>query len=538
MDNKTKNEYLLNPELLLSEIDFKKIFYLLWHNKWLICFMTAISFLFGFTYTLNIVPKYSSNALVQVDNQLGSANNVQQMLGNMNNGFSAAQASPAEIEIALMKSQFILQSVVEKLKLNISASPRYFPWFGKLIARHHQKNELADPIFGMSKFAWGGENIRVDRFEVGNSYIGVRFNLQYDGDNQYSLYTDDNNLILKGEVGKLASTMKNDQLQVKLLVTELRANRGTYFNISRRNNDDVVKQIAQSLNIIDLGTKDKTKTGVLQISFQDTNPNFIPRIINAIVEHAIQKNIEKKTSEASKTLDFLNRQLPDVRKSLEEAETSLNEYRAKNGTIDLSQEAKIMLTKLSAIEQSVAEVKLKRVEMLQELTPEHPYIISLEQKQLKLQKEINSLENKIKRVPKTDQKAMSLERDVKVKDQLYLLLLNKIQQLQVLKAGTLSDIRILNSAYVPIIPLPTHKSFILLISALVGFVSVIMALFIRDMFRKGIDNPESVEEHFGIPTYAIIPHSNKQKQLNREFKVLQGLKQSRLLAHNMPRDVA
>jgi tyrosine-protein kinase Etk/Wzc len=531
--NNNRNHQTQHSDLLFNEIDFKRIFFIMWYYKWIILGATLASLLLGLFYTINQVPKYTSSTLIQVDSQLGSANSMQQMLGNMNLLGAASQASPADIEIALIKSPFILQAVIEQLGLNIGAYPHYFPFIGKFLVSKDDEI-VAKPFWGLNQFAWGGESIHVEKFDVSHDYISTDFKLRANGNNKFSLYTEDDELILEGEVGKLTHTAKNIYPQVRILVTEIKSNVGTYFDIIKKNNEDVVKHLAQNLTIADLGNKDKAKTGVLQISFQHKNPNFIPRILNTIVAQAIQKNIEKKSAEASKTLDFLNKQLPDVRKSLEYAETNLNEYRAKNGTIDISQEAKIMLTKLAALQQNVAEVKLKQVELLQELTAEHPFLISLNHKKSQLQKEISEIENRIKRVPKTDQKAISLERDVKVKDQLYLLLLNKIQQLQVLKAGTLSDIRILNYASVPIVPLPTYRLLILAVSIFLGCFLSIIVLFVREIFKRGISHPEVVEEKLGIPTFAIIPHSKKQKQLTRE--TLTG--SSKILAKNIPKDIA
>lgn len=529
---------LYHAETLLEEFDFRKIFYKLIDHKWLILAVTSLCFLLGMFYIINLPPKYVSTALIQVDSQLGTANNMQQMLGSMSTTFSpGGQASPADIEIALIRSPFILQSVMEKLHLNVTVHPYHFPYVGDALARHHHEEGVSKPLFGLSQFAWGGEKIELQNFEASNLFEGSHFRLRAEGGNKYSVFTTDGVLLLHGTIGK-PITQHDEMTQIKIFVKELKANPGTYFDIALRHGDDVVKQISQNLSIVDLGTKDKTKTGVLQLTYQGNNPAFIPKILDTIIDYAIQRNIEKKSAEASKTLDFLNRQLPNVRKSLENAETDLNEYRATSGTIDISQEAKIILMQLSAVEQSIADARLKKVEMLQELTPEHPFVIALTRKQSQLHKEVINLESKIKSLPRTDQRALSLERDVKVKDQLYLLLLNKIQQLQVLKAGTLSDIRILNQATTPIMPLPTHKLFTLLVFILFGFILSLGLIFLRDLFQHGVSDTELVEDRLGIPTFAIIPYSMKQKQYNREMKRRLDMHRPFVLAQIAPKDIA
>ena len=536
MSAQSKNDYNQQPENLLGDVDFKLIFFKLFEHKWLIMVVTGFALALGMLYTFNTVPKYVSSALIQVDSQLGTANNMQQLLGNMGMSLSPFEkASPAEIEIALIKSRFILLSVVEKLKLNIVVTPNYFPVIGIGWAKRHS-NFLAQPWFGSSKYAWGGEQIHVDTFETSNTLFGKSFRLHVDGNNRYSLSAD-GNLLVSGKVGQMLVTAPGVVPRVKIRIDKLVANPGTFFNIVNKNPDDVVLEIAQGLALVDLGDKIKAKTGVLQLTLQGTNPNELPVILNTIIDFAIQRNIDKKSAEASKTLDFLNKQLPDVKKDLDNIETDLNEYRARSGTIDIAEEGKIILAQLSTVEKSIADLKLKKVELLQELTPEHPFIIALAQKQIQLQSEADILVSKIRTLPHADQRTLSLERAVKVKNQLYLLLLNSIQQLQVLKAGTLSDIRVLNEATSPIIPLPSHKSFKLLMSLALGLFFSVAFVFLKEFFQNKINNHEVIEERLGIATYCILPYCKKQKEIDAKLKRKMALREYSVLIHEAPKNM-
>ena len=396
---------------------------------------------------------------------------------------------------------------------------------------------MIKPPFSLTKWAWGGELIRLDSFETDSNYFGKIFKLRYDGDNKYSVFYN-GNLLASGSVGQLIATPPHFEPQIRLKVDQIVANSGAHFNIIRKNTDDVILEIVQSLSIIDLGEKNKSRTGVLQLSYQGYNPRSMARILNAILKYAIQRNIENKSAEASKTLNFLNKQLPQVRKSLNEVETNLKEYRARSGTLDIAQESKIILTQLSGIEQSIANLRIRKVEMLQELTPEHPFIRTVSLKQQQLQREADHLARKIRTLPHADQKAISLEREVKVKNQLYLLLLNSIQQLQVLKAGTLSDIRILSQASTPIIPLPKHSAFTILMGTMIGFFIAILILIIRETLHSKVNSHEVIEDRLGIATFAIIPYCKKQKELSAKLKHKILPSGCYVLAQHSPKDVA
>jgi tyrosine-protein kinase Etk/Wzc len=539
MSDTTKNTLMQQSENILTDLDFKLIFFKLLENKWLISALTGICLFLGALYTFNTAPKYISSALIQVDSQLGSANNMQQLLGNMGMSLSPLErASPAEIEIALIKSRFILQSVVDKLKLNIYVTPHYFPIIGRGWAAHFSlKNSLSKPLFGLSQFAWGGEQIDIDFFETSNPVYGKSFRLRADTTNHYSLFAD-GVLLLTGKAGEIVSTPTGMTPHVKMRLKHLVAQPGTFFNIVKKNPDDVVIELSQGLSVVDLGDKIKAKTGVLQLTYNGSKPDLLPIILNTIIDFAIQRNIEKKSAEASKTLNFLNNQLPEVKRNLDDVETDLNEYRAKSGTLDIQEEAKIILTHLATVEQSIADVKLRKDEMLQELTPEHPFIIALTQKQHTLQKEADNLAVKIRTLPHSDQRAISLERTVKVKNQLYLLLLNSIQQLQVLKAGTLSDIRVLSEATTPIIPLPTHKSFTLLMSLIMGLFLSAAFIFVKEFLHNKINSHELVEDRLGIATFCIIPYCRKQREIESRIRQTVHHTAYSVLVHQAPKNMA
>lgn len=534
MQNSKRNEKFNRIESSIDEIDLKELFLYFKDHRWFILTVTSIVFMLGIIMALRVPASYNSSALIQIEGQ-SSSSNMQQLLGSM--GFELAskeQASVVDIESALINSRYILTPVIEKLGLNIVVSPHYYPIIGSFIS-HSPDKELSKPFFGLSKYAWGGEKIQLKKFEVDNFYESKRFVIRADGNDHYSLLFK-GDLILHGVVGKLAETQNALMPHVKMLISELKANQGTQFYIVRNPTENSLNTLSQGLSIVDIGVKDKSRTGVLEISLQGADPHTLPVILNTVVDYTIQKNIEKKSAEASNLLLFLNKQLPIVKNNLDIAETNLNNYRAQSGSINMSEEAKILLTQLASVEQAIEESRLKKVEILQDLTPEHPFVITLVQKIEQLEKEASDLKNRIKLLPKADQKAVSLEREVKVKEQMYALLLNKIQESQVLQAGMLSDVRILDKATIPLHPLPVHRSFILLVSIMAGFMIAIFILFLRKLSQKGLGDPAMVEEQLGITAFAIIPYSKQQSDIQRNIQL--NSKKVSILSYNNPKDIS
>lgn len=63
-----------------------------------------------------------------------------------------------------------------------------------------------------------------------------------------------------------------------------------------------------------------------------------------------------------------------------------------------------------------------------------------------LLKERERINHQVQKLPKTQREILRMTRDVEVNQQIYVQLLNKVQELNVIKAGTVGNVRILDNA--------------------------------------------------------------------------------------------
>lgn len=507
-----------------QELDFGEIIPLIRTNKILLFILMAVSLLISCVYILNTPPQYESTALIQVENRSNGMGNVLQDISLPFSSGIASSASESQIEKALLSSRFILQPTIESLGLNITISPKYFPIFGASHASKHKGTDLSKPFLNFSKYASGGEKLTIRQLVVPNSFFNEKFTLKAGENRGYSLYSPDGDFVLKCSAGKLCeSTLSSTIPNVKILVTEIKSRPNVEFIVSSLPMQDVIEKLSDNLTIIDLGMNDvfsdrkKAETGVLSLALQGPDAEKLPMILNTIVYYDIQKNINKKTAESKKTLAFLEKQSSDLKQELDKSETTLSNYKSKQGigTIDIANQA--LLDRIVFLEKSIGESKLRKVELLQTFTEQHPYIIAINEQLLKLANELSILETKISSLPKSEQHKLGLERDVRVKDQLYLILLSKIQQLQVIKEGTISDVRILGLA-TQATKLPSLNAIMIIGSLIFGFVIGLTGIFIRHLIIRRATNPDYVEEHLGVPFYAMVPYSKSQKILSQDMK--------------------
>ncbi|MBV1892179.1 MAG: hypothetical protein KUG60_02595, partial [Gammaproteobacteria bacterium] len=201
-----------------DEIDLGEYLGVLLAYKWLIAAVTLIGVLIGVSYALIATPIYQANALVQVEDQQASALAGLEDVAGLLEGDAAIEA-----EVQLLRSRMVIRKAVEQLSLNIVAQPRYFPLVGRAIARRYSSTQggVAKPWFAQPQFAWGGENIAVDFFDVPDHLLGEPLRLLAGKGGHYTLLDEGKQLLLEGEVGKL---IEKDGLT--LFVARLKARPG------------------------------------------------------------------------------------------------------------------------------------------------------------------------------------------------------------------------------------------------------------------------------------------------------------------------
>jgi tyrosine-protein kinase Etk/Wzc len=491
-----------------EEIDLAAIFHQMWLNKWIILGILSLSLLIGGLYAMRQIPQYQSNVLLQIDSKqpgFGQAGNAVSQLFLS----GASSADSAATQTALIQSLFILDPVINSLGLNLNVSPKLTFW--KRIFSPHSLNKLD-----------------FSSFEVSHSLLNKRLILVIDKPQHVQLYDSDMNLLLQGNVGELLTNSGGD---IRFKVKSITASIGSKFTIVKQSNAMVVKSLLTRLSISEAGEKMRQNTGVLNISLRDVNPEVVVKTLNAIASVTKTKDAEKKAQEAAQTLEFLYKQLPVTKKLLQDAESSLNRYRARSGKIDIKLQTQFLLNQLAELAKQEAELEIKKIEMLQQYTSLHPLIIALNAQIKALNTQEKGLQNELRKLPASDQVALNLMRDVKVKQALYMILLNKIQELQVVKAGTISGVRVLSYAQLPDASMPSKKSLICISSVLIGFLLSFVCIYSRKLFSPRVDDPHWSERHFNIPNLAIVPYSKEQTDMGKD-------KPFAVLAHSNPRNLA
>lgn len=494
-----------------DEIDLGRLVGELIDHRKLIISVTALFTLLSLVYALFATPIYQADALVQVEQKQANAilSNLSQMLPD-----SQPQSAP---EIALLQSRMILGKTVDDLNLQTRVKQDYFPIFGRGWAR------------------LTGE--KPSEINISRLYLPVtdddspEIKLIVKDDMHYTLKSD--SCSIDGKVGELV-----DAKNISIKVDSITAPKGTTFSVSYVSKLKAISDLQDILTVADQG-KD---TGILTLSLTGDNPKLIEKIIDSITNNYLAQNISRQAAQDEKSLDFLNRQLPQVRGELDAAEDKLNLFRRQNDSVDLSLEAKSVLDQIVNVDNQLNELTFRESEISQLYTKEHPTYKALMEKRKTLQDEKAKLNKRVTAMPETQQEILRLSRDVESGRAVYMQLLNRQQELNIAKSSAIGNVRIIDNAVTEPKPIKPKKITIVLLGIILGGGVSVAIVILQVFLRRGIESPEQLEE-LGVNVYASIPVSETfSKKTSQSFKrnKIKGVNEYRdgLLAIENPADLA
>lgn len=491
--------------------------------RWLIIALTLIGFLLGGVVAFVLRPQYLAMGTIQVEEKASSALSGLKDLGSLM-GLAGDTTVAAEQEI--LASRMVLDKVIDRQKLLIVAEPKYFPVFGRAIADLYDEEGVATAPLGLGKYAWGGEVIGVDSLEVPRAMLDEKLKLIFVGDQDFQVFASGDEPVIFGKIGQRVRSGG-----YSIFVSQIKARPGTQFVLIRLSPDGHLDEFMKKYSIKERGKK----SGILEVSLKGHDDSRIVSILDDVMNTYVRQNVERRSAEAESTLAFLEKQLPEVKRQMEVAESAYNSYRQRRGSLDLSIETQSVLQSLVEVDNQIVALKQERDELKQYFTSEHPRIQAADLRIDKLKQRRQEFEAQVSRLPDTQQEVLRLARDVEVSTALYTDLVNTAQQLRVTKAGTVGDVRIIDRADVTTQPIGLKPPVLVVIGGVVGFIVSIIVIWIYRSLRVVIETPEEIESNLHLPVYASIPHSSEEVSIGKRLKSQSG---SNLLAVLKPDDEA
>ncbi|MGN7984855.1 polysaccharide biosynthesis tyrosine autokinase [Burkholderia sp. 22313] len=450
----------------------------------------------GVGWALLSAPVYQADILVQVEDS-STDSMARSAFGDLSSMFGIKTS--AETEKRVLGSRFVVARAVDRQRLFIDARPVRFPLIGDALARMGGAGELAESS-GWGGYAWGDVHVEIDVFDVPTRFEGDRYDLVVLSGERYALSGPG----LAGRVtGEIGQRMRFDSASgpVILKIDMLRAPPGTRFDLVRYARLDATVRLQDALGVTEVG-KD---SNVLGVRLRGTDAHRITATLNEIAGFYVEQNAARKAAEAARSLDFLERQLPELRRTLDDSEAQLAALRSKLGSVDVAGDAQAILQAAADNETQLVQLRQKRAELLGRFTAEHESIVSLDRQIAVLGAQASEIATRIAQLPKRQGELVRLERDVKVNSQLYVGLLDNIEQLKLLRASRIGNVRVLDLAEEPQRPVRFRRILGIAGACMLGMLMAMAAAYGRGLLCRAPSDPTELEDATGLRVAAAVP---------------------------------
>lgn len=440
----------------------------------------------GFFYAWWAPPIYQAEAMLQI--QAKKERPSDPSLSKMESLFSEPAFAISEIEI--IRSNLVLGRTIEALGLDIVAEPTLTPIVGAAMARRNPRAPA----------------IEVASFDVPDHMRGVVFRLTALPEGEFQWDDPDGGILAKGKPKEpLAATYEGESL--KLLVHRLSAKPGQTFSLTLKPAQDVIDRLRLDLDVSERGKL----TNILGLALRGSKPLKCMVVLNQIVDQYARHKQERRSGEIAKAQSVLLGKMPALKAQLEMAESRLNQFRSRSGSVDLSREADAYILQSSSLGSQISALKQKREELLRTYRESADVVVTLDQQIGKLQQEIGQVDSKVRVLPGLQQEVVRLSRDVQVATELYTALLNNLQQLQITGASDVGNVTIVDRATLNPEPVAPKKSVIILFFLFLGLGCGTGLVALRKALRRGIEDHRIIESKLGLPVFVTIPHSKAQR---------------------------
>ncbi|CAM6836298.1 Tyrosine-protein kinase etk [Enterobacter asburiae] len=444
------------------------------HWKMIACVTLLLTVCAGI-YAFSATPVYQADALVQIEAKQN--NSLLKNLASLGSDLSPDVAP----ELLLLKSRMILGETVDQLGLTYNVKRRVFPVIGPLWehVRGHKSDKITIGALTIPLLEGKPQTLLLTVQEQG------RYRLE------------GKTLEADGVVGK---TLVKDG--ISLLVTALIAEPGTQFTLDTVTRLDAINAIQNRLTV----AESAKQSGMIALTLTGKDPDKIATVLNTIAENYLRQNIARQEAKDSRSLTFLQDQLPKISRELDEAEARLNAYREQRDSVDLSLEAKSVLDQVVNVENQLNELTFREAEVSQLFKKDHPTYRALREKKQTLERERARLNTRVSSMPSTQQEILRLSRDVESGRTIYLQLLTRQQELNISRSSAIGNVRIIDPAVTQPDPIKPRKGLIIIFAMLMGLMLSAGAVLVRSAFKRGITSSEQLEVQ-GIPLLATLPRS-------------------------------
>jgi tyrosine-protein kinase Etk/Wzc len=548
---------------LENDFDLKAFFdkYLI-HWKWF-GLGVSVSLIFAFLYLRYTIPQYEASTTILVkDEKKGGMLSELSAFADM--GLSGGMKSNVDNEIEILKSRTLIENTVKKLNLTVSIVFKGKITDNELYNEAPIEVKLVNPEnhFYKSKMNLNYKELTSDTFELKKELLDENSKI-YSTTNKFhygELITTQNGQMIINKTKFISKDIKESDRDISIIISPLEDLVDSFRGRL------IVNPISKTSSVVEILIKDPVVKKaedfldnliVIYNSNAATDKNFIAENTSDFINNrleiitqeldGVEKNVESfKTSNKITDIDseaklYVQGSDEYVKKGVE-TEIQLNVISSMLKFINKSTSSDLLPANLisgqgdaSGLIDSYNTLILDRNRILKSATPENPSVIKLDQQIASLKANVKAsllrmqsnltiqkndlkqsegvLNAKIGKIPVQEHQFRIIARQQKVKEELYLYLLQKREETAISLAATEPNARVIDAGKALKIPVSPKKNIVYLVALLLGLLIPFGIMYVIDLLDTKIKSRLDLEGKTMIPFVGDVPSSDSPSEI-------------------------
>ncbi len=238
-------------------------------------------------------------------------------------------------------------------------------------------------------------------------------------------------------------------------------------------------------------------SNLISITAYDSSPGRAADIAAAVIDAYRDYDLEQKTRQARKMLEDITARKDEVEDNLRALERKKQNFIERNPKTGLG----------SALANQLADLEIKKRELLEKYTPNHPEVLSLQQR-------IDVVQQKLEEIPAQEVELARISREVRMQEDLYTTLNKQYEEAKLNLSSTVSFVSVVNRPLPESAPISPNKGLNTMVGMVLGLFLAIVVVFLLENLDVSISTIEDIENFIKLPVLGIIPNILSEKTLD------------------------
>jgi uncharacterized protein involved in exopolysaccharide biosynthesis len=254
-----------------------------------------------------------------------------------------------------------------------------------------------------------------------------------------------------------------------------------------------------------LGVSVRKDTYAFDISFRSSDPKEAAAVANMAAQIFIEHSSEAYRSEAARAREFLERELDESRKALDQARDAVLSFKSSGETFDLTSEYKENLQYLADLQGTLAKYGGKLAGMKRSIKQDSPAVLAQEAENAALQQQISILQAQLVAYPEKEARLNAVILTQRLAEESYEFLRKRHEEARVKESAIVTEIRIVSPAEPALYPVNPIKFLYAGLSFTLAMVAAIGWALSAEQLSPRVRTFRDLDDEDGAPLLGTIP---------------------------------